>query len=292
MVIFKRGVIPIDVKLVKVSALQMHEKIIPEKLQKLKLYLRNKTVLKNPIIIDTNYIILDGNHRANAFKELNFKYICACQIDYFNKHVKLRYWDRKISSFMQFEALKQYLTKENVKLIPCQTREALLEKQKVHVLSFGLHYQDHFLLIKYPREQINTAVSAYNQLEKIQEFIGTPLAYFPDKYLSQNKFLDSLAPHDLLISTPRILKDMVVKATRNDLIFAPKSTRHLIPSRPLNIDLPLNILNSNMSYSQASAELEKFLKRKAITRFGPGQVIEGRYYEEEVLVFLDKKLNY
>ena len=31
-----------------------------------------------------------------------------------------------------------------------------------------------------------------------------------------------------------------------------------------------------------------FLKKKKLRRFGPGQVIDGRYYEEELFIFLDE----
>ena len=286
--LFNSGTIPIKIKLVRVLDLKKHERIIQPKLQELKLYLRNQTILKNPIIIDKNLIILDGNHRANAFAQLGFKYICACQINYFNKHVKLGYWDRRFSNISNIKHIKSYLKAKNYTLTTFSTWKKLLDYQKTHLLGFGLHYREQNYFVSFKNELVNGAVTANNQLEKFQEFLEDSPEFVPDKYLKQAEFTETLTKSDLIITAPRIIKKMVVEASNNQLVFAPKSTRHIIPSRPLNLDIPIQLLNSQINLSKAQSQLKDYLKKKDIIRFGPGQVIEGRYYEEEILVFLDK----
>jgi len=39
---------------------------------------------------------------------------------------------------------------------------------------------------------------------------------------------------------------------------------------------------------EINKRFSELLKRKGVKRFGPGQVVNGRYYEEELFVFYDK----
>jgi hypothetical protein len=82
--------------MVRVEALFLHERILPQVMERLVLEFRNWANLENPVIVDKNNIVLDGNHRTCVFKRLGFKYIPVCRIDYFENDTKLRYWFRLI----------------------------------------------------------------------------------------------------------------------------------------------------------------------------------------------------
>ena len=82
---------------------------------------------------------------------------------------------------------------------------------------------------------------------------------------------------------------LVVDAAKKEKVFAPKTTRHLIPARPLNVNVPTRWLNEDVSLEEINQRFSHFLKQKDVRRLGPGQVVNGRYYEEELFVFFDQR---
>jgi hypothetical protein len=48
-------------------------------------------------------------------------------------------------------------------------------------------------------------------------------------------------------------------------------------------------LKENVSIEEINQRFLVHLKSKEMRRLGPGQVVNGRYYEEELFVFYDKK---
>ncbi len=65
-------------KLIKVSQVKPHERIIKAHFKKLKREILADKVLKRPIIVDLNTIIvLDGHHRLNVLSQLRYKFVPA-----------------------------------------------------------------------------------------------------------------------------------------------------------------------------------------------------------------------
>ena len=54
-------------EVVRVGSLLRHEEILPRVADRLILEFKNWASLHNPIIVDENNIVLDGNHRVYAF---------------------------------------------------------------------------------------------------------------------------------------------------------------------------------------------------------------------------------
>jgi len=94
---------------------------------------------------------------------------------------------------------------------------------------------------------------------------------------------------EAVVWTPRLSKKAVIASAKKKQIFAPKTTRHVIPARPLNVNVPGFWLKENVSLEEINQRFETFLQTKQVRRFGPGQVIDGRYYEEELFVFFSSK---
>src|SRR5213592_4017968 len=79
-------------------------------------------------------------------------------------------------------------------------------------------------------------------------------------------------------------KNKVVESCQAHNLFPPKSTRHLIPSRPLGIGVPLLWLK-NRNIEEAEAEFEKYLAAKRVRRLPEGSMVGSRRYMEEVFLF-------
>jgi len=284
------GSLKLELEVVRVDSLFQHEEILPHVADKLIFEFKNWTNLQNPVIVDKNYIVLDGNHRVFVFKKLKFKYISVCKVDYFNELTQLRYWFRLLGRIESLESLKQMINDMNGSLREVSDREALRTALENNNLSCGIQQGNFYASISFHEDVVNDAVSAYNALEKIQAELlqnGLKIEYIPCKSVHEGKFCDELKNGEIIIWTPQITKEMVVDAVKKKKRFAPKTTRHLIPARPLNVNVPTYWFKEDISLDEINKRFLKLLERKNLRRFSPGQVVGGRYYEEELFVFFD-----
>lgn len=278
-------------EVVPVSSLRLHEEILPEVVRKLTYEFSNWTNLQNPIIIDENGIVLDGNHRAFVFRKLNFRYIPVCRIDYFHEKTGLRYWFRLLGNLPDLGPLRDAVEEMGGVLQPLKDSESMKECLARDCLAAGVQKRDFFAIIRFDEDSAGDPVCAYGALQKIQDRLleeGTTLEFIPCKAVYRSGFCDRLRDDEIVIWTPHITKEMVVRAAMENRQFAPKTTRHCIPARPLNVNVPTSWFKENVSLDEINRRFSDFLEGKDIRRFGPGQILDGRYYEEELFVFFDR----
>ena len=91
-----------------------------------------------------------------------------------------------------------------------------------------------------------------------------------------------------VVCPPRIEKNHVIETARDGRVFTFKATRHVVPARPMGVNVPLNLLsNKKSSLEEANRILSKMLEKKRLRRFEPGHVWGKRRYEEAVYLFED-----
>ena len=290
MFLLKTEDLNLTLEIVPVSTLISHEAIISNVSQRLTLEFANFANLQHPIIIEKNNIVLDGNHRVSVFKKLGFKHIAVCRINYFNRCVKLRYWFRILGNMNDLAILKSTIQKMGGHFDPVPTKAALVEALTQNDLSWGIQQGNRFIWVRFSKERVSDAVDAYRALEKLQDTLSredTSLEYIPCESARAEDACDKIQPDDVIIWTPQIGKKMIVAAARSGKVFAPKTTRHLIPARPLNINIPSHWLKEDVSLDDINKRFANYLTAKRIRKFGPGQVIDGRFYGETLFVFYD-----
>ena len=292
MFVIETGNLKLRLEIVRVESLFQHEEIIPHVVDRLTLAFKNWAKLQNPIIVDESHIILDGNHRAFVFRKLNFKYMPVCKIDYFNENTKLRYWFRMLGNLKNADTLKRIVEETGGRFQRVNDKEALSKNLACNTFHCGIQQGDTYIQVSFPENIVYDAVSAYHVLEQIQNKLiarGIELTYIPCQAVHEEAFCDALKDGEIIIWTPQITKEMVVDAAKREKVFAPKTTRHIIRARPLHVNIPIYWLKEDISLDGINEKFSRFLRRKKMRRFGPGQVIDGRYYEEELFVFFDEQ---
>lgn len=282
----------LELEVVPVESLFIHERILPGIARQLILEFKNLANLENPVIIDRNGIVLDGNHRTYVFKELDFKYIPVCRIDYFHGDMQLRYWFRLLGNIEDRDLIQEIVEELGGSLQEVRDRESMEKMLEEDCYRCGVQQANFFATVTFSEDMISDAVSAYDMLEKIQNRItkrGVKLEYIPCQHVHDDEFCEALRDHEIVIWTPQITKEMVVEAARQKRVFAPKSTRHLIPARPLNMNIPTHWFKENITLEEINRKFTRFLQGKGMRRLSPGQVIDGRFYEEELFIFFDKR---
>ena len=107
-------------------------------------------------------------------------------------------------------------------------------------------------------------------------------------YLSEVNAMQRLKSDtaNLAIALPVFRKEEIRDFGLEGRLLPHKVTRHVIPSRPLAVDIPLTLLrNATISRQEADGRLSELLARRRIDRKPPGSFVEGRRYDEELLVF-------
>jgi hypothetical protein len=282
----------LELEILPVASLFAHERLLAAVADRLSLEFRSAAYLENPVIVDRNDIVLDGNHRVHVFKRLQFKHIAVCRIDYMHKEARLRYWFRLLANVKSIDRLKKISEEFRGRFEYVRDKAALESIMAENFACCGIQHGEVFGVLVFDHEVAEDAVSAYDLLENLQARLGEEgivVEYIPCQYAHKREFCRCLTDEHVILWTPQITKEMVVQAAKEERLFAPKTTRHLIPARPLNINIPTAWLKEDVALEDVNERFMEHLKAKGLRRLAPGQVISGRYYEEELFVFYDRK---
>jgi hypothetical protein len=117
-----------------------------------------------------------------------------------------------------------------------------------------------------------------HEIETIARNLGVKVTY------QDNKELEFATPERLVMSTIRIEKNEVVENVKKRKLFPPKSTRHLVPSRPLGAGVPIEWLQGT-NFPEAQSRYHDYLLSRKIRRLPEGSRVGSRRYLEEVFLF-------
>jgi len=96
--------------------------------------------------------------------------------------------------------------------------------------------------------------------------------------------IDAGDPESLVMSTIKIEKREVVETVMKRKLFPPKSTRHLVPSRPLGCGVPIDWLQGS-DFPEAQTRFHEFIQSRKVKRLPEGSRVGSRRYLEEVFLF-------
>jgi len=276
----------LHLKIVDINSLFLHEETIPEMLEKLAAEIRMDETLRHPVIVDKeSFVVLDGMHRVAALKLLSCRRIPVCLVNYKSPSISVGAWYRTITaannysidkmleemSSLGFNIERVYLEPDD-KIGKNDIVAAIKTRENTYLIchSFGNLKQayDYIKLIENRLKQLNFKVNYDTEADSFK------------------KLKEGIV--DAVLLTPKLSKDEIVKTALSGEVFAHKATRHIIPARPLYVNVPLGLLTlENLSLKQANEEFRKMLMKKKLKMIPAGSFIENRRYEEDVYLFED-----
>ena len=267
--------IPILLTLKKTEDLRPHEETVQEDLSGIVRALQTSPVLRHPIIADvTTGAVLDGTHRLAALKQLGCRRVPAALIDYMNPLVQIDRWFRIIRGQQAVNLRQAVEDRSPMSMSEAEADQSLLERASYAALCDP---QDCVAFKSENKEPLSLCRRAF-ALEQVARDIQAKVTY------TERKHRTELSTSTILMSTIRLEKQEVVDSCLKHELFPPKSTRHVIPSRPLGVTVPLQWLQ-DPNAKQAEKEFERHLARKRIRRLPEGSVVGSRRYMEEVFLF-------
>jgi hypothetical protein len=266
--------------LVDIEVLKPHEEVIEASVRGLSQAMRAEGFVRDPLIVDQeDNIILDGMHRFSSLKALKCRFAPCCLLNYDSPKIKIGSWFRLFMVNNPASLAEKLLSEAKLDF---STKETSLEK---------MSYDPHTIILtgkgteySLPEtldllEQTRTAV----RLEKTMTAKGHRVDYLSEIVAMEHLRSGSA---NFIISLPIFTKQQIREFGLQERLLPHKATRHVIPSRPLGIDVPLELLmRPSISVEEANRELGELLSTRHVERKAPGSIVDGRRYQEELLVF-------
>jgi len=266
--------IPILLTLKRVRDLKPHEQTIEEDLDRLKAALAKDPVLRHPIISDNKTgLVLDGTHRLAALAQLGCQLVPCAAINYQDPSIVVERWFREIrgTSLDNFrDGIKSY---ESFRVAPKEAENWLENRSGFASIQ---DTESCFVLVTASKDALTLARCSF-EIEEMARKRGLKVAYSDDNSVPKGA-------DEFLLSTIRIDKQEIMAASVAGKVFPPKTTRHIIPSRPLGICFQLKLLRSPYLES-AQEEFVSHLRKLRIRHLPGGAWVGSRRYEEEVFLF-------
>lgn len=260
------------------NTLFIHEETISDRVAELKDSFLHEGVVKDPVVVDANScVVLDGMHRVAALRELHCFCIPVCAVDYLNPSIEVGVWYRTLSGRLSSSRLETALSSSGLRF----------ERSSFDVTS--VMENPHLATIFASGECLGLRADGQQVYEvlKTAERCARQLG-FTITFETERDALDMLVNKktDAILTLPKIDKAAVREAGLTGQLLPHKVTRHVIPARPLGVNVPLRILtDADMSLEEANRQFIAGLQARKITRKPSGTVIEDRRYEEETFIF-------
>jgi len=270
-----------ELVLEKLSTLYIHEEIIPEKMEELVEKIPHDGVWIHPIIVDRNsLVVLDGMHRVAAAKKIGYKYIPVCLVDYENPNIHIGCWYRMFKTMNGIEEAKKALEEADLSTAtkPYDEAQRLVEERKAVTAMFS---NDWSLSATGREMDIKQRYDAIKKVETTLQSKGYRMEYSTDKDAPARVASGEYAVG--LITSSVTKKEVVVTALRG-VVFSQKTTRHIIPARPMYVSVPTDWLKGDLTLEEVNSHLRKHLASKKVEKLPPGQILDRRY-DEELYVF-------
>ena len=276
----------LHLKIVDINSLFLHEETIPEMLENLAAEIRMDEALRHPVIVDKeSFVVLDGMHRVAALKILNCQRIPACLVNYKSPSISVGAWYRTITATNNYSIDKML---EKMPSLGFDIERVDLEpddKIGKNDIVAAIKTRENTYLICHSFGNLKEAYDYIKLIENRLKRLNFKVNYETEAD-SFKKLKEGIV--DAVLLTPKLSKDEIVKTALSGEVFAHKATRHIIPARPLYVNVPLGLLTSeNLSLEQVNEEFRKMLMKKKLKMIPAGSFIENRRYEEDVYLFED-----
>lgn len=239
--------------------------------------LRLEGAMHDPILVDENTLtILDGTHRYWALKKLGCHSVPAALYDYQSQHIQVGCWYRCFNKALTPEILGFFKTR-------AMKKKDALRLLKARDVCLSIFMRDGSYVFDWGSSTGIDVYDAYQFMALLEG--GLKSRGYNITYATESDALDLLSSGEAgaVLAPPPITKEEVIQTIKYNKLFPKKSTRHVLPYRPMGINVPLSWLQGDAD--SASKKLEELLSRGTFQRMLAGTVIGSRRYEEEVYIF-------
>jgi hypothetical protein len=240
-----------------------HEDCDPRRVERLSLRIREDGILKNPPIVAAipdieSYVVLDGANRAQAFRKLGIPHVIAQLVSYADPGVEVDTWYHVVAG-MEIADFEYALTQvTGLHLQVCsleQAREALTNhKAAAYIVS---------------DQGVRMVSNTSNSMKHDTRLLSKLVRIYKSKaniYRASNDIWEKQQPYypdiTALVIFPRLTPADIIGAAQSSEKIPTGITRHIIPHRALNVNIPLSVLEADWSQERKDTWLQEWLMER------------------------------
>ncbi|MFC2026249.1 hypothetical protein ACFLUC_03540 [Chloroflexota bacterium] len=268
-----------DLRMLPTLDLVAHEDCDPRRVEKLCSRIHREGCLKNPPIVaevpgSDRYVVLDGANRMMAFVSLGIPHIVAQLISYDYPGVAVDTWYHVVSG-MRLEEFESALKKvAGMSLKDCSLQEARRSLENNESIAY-------IVCASGVRQVYSHDGDQPRNLQVLNDIVGAYKGR-ADIYRASNDIWEKQIPYypdiTALMIFPRYKPQDILHAAQNGYKVPSGVTRHIIPQRALNINIPLDVLNGDWSLKKKREWLDDWM----MERMAANAI---RYYAESTFSF-------
>lgn len=218
-----------SLKITLLSQLKPHEDTLSTEVEKIKAALLSSNIQKSPLIVDAETgVILDGVHRYKAMVEIGLRYVVIYAVEYSKPEIVVRRW-LPCAQRADLSSVKEALYQETVE--NSEAVSAVEERQAPFAL---LTKKGGYLSAQRFRSIFEAYWSGWRLFQRTASVT---------EFSSDAESIESLLKEfELILYRPTLNKKDVVENALKGGLFPPKSSRHILPSKPKDICFRLSYL--------------------------------------------------
>jgi hypothetical protein len=264
--------------LVEINTLRPHEEVIEHQVCELASEMRMEKKVRDPLLVDDkNLVILDGMHRYDSLRKLGCISAPCCLLDYDAPEIKVGSWYRFLN-IANYDSVAQQ-TLDGLHLT--YEREENIENENIDCNRTLMVTKRTVFRQKEATGAIYKAKLAV-RIERVLLERGFEIQYEPENVIDQRLRFNM---SNIAIPVPIFTKMEIRRVASSGQLLPHKLTRHFVPSRPLRLNIPLPLLQGAENIEEANRKLDSFLSKMRMDRRPGGSIVDGRRYQEELLVF-------
>jgi len=270
----------LELKLEKIEKLRIHEEVIPSLVERLSNQIQRDALIKHPIIVDKrSLVVLDGMHRLAVLQHLGYRLIPVCLVNYEDPNILVKRWFRTVQGMKGMSGGKFLDVLRGlgypITEVPEEELDSAIDGRGALM---GITTLEGCCILRGNAESVSEKYQHVKRLENSLRGLGFRVGYGTEEALRRLKLGELLA----VVITPKARKEDVIRTALSGKLLIHKSTRHIIPARPLFVNVPLKWLK--MDLERANELFVRSLRRRRLRRLPPGSVLD-RLYEEELYIF-------
>ena len=268
-----------SLRMLPTEALVPHEDYDPRRAEKLSRRILEEGLLKNPPVVaaipDSDcYVVLDGANRTMAFQAAGITHIVVQLVSYDDPGVMLDTWYHVVSG-MAIEDFEASLVEvAEMRLRDCTLQQARLALEAETAAAY-------IVCGSGVRQVIPEIGQNVSRLQLLTRIVGTYRGK-ADIFRASNDIWEIQKPFypeiTALVVFPRLKPEDILLAAANGEKVPSGITRHIIPARALNINIPIGILMADWPLERKRQWLDEWwMERMAANAI--------RFYAESTFSF-------
>ncbi len=237
--------------------------------------MRRSGYQRDPVLVTRqNHFALDGMHRLKSLLSLKAKYAVCSEYDYYDDSLKVERWLRTMiapSQKLLYEIISKF------EMVRCPSlREAVNRVEsgasKIALLSRKKSF------VSGTRWSLGETYRKMNETDRQCEKSKVEIRFQRES----EKF--TLSSNSAMLFPARLSKRDVMKVTEENGLLPYKSTRYVVPIRPMGIHFPISYLQKR-SMSDCTHKLEEIVNLSKVSLKSKNASYEGRKYSEKIAIF-------